>query len=130
MPPARVTRPAPSLRPRPVRVTIPIIIPAIPQAIATEMILRAAAHITSIISFVPKVGLRPFATSTNETPIPINTHARIPIKAAKTAVLPIQRNKMITIKGRIIYPFFKNNGRNFGSSSRGRPLSPIFLASR
>ena len=64
--------------------------------------LRAAAHITSIMSFEPKVGLRPFARSTIETAIPISRQETIPIRAANTAVFPAQRNQMITIKGRII----------------------------
>ena len=43
---ARETSPAPSFNPKPVRVTIPIIIPAIPQAIATEIMFLAPVHIT------------------------------------------------------------------------------------
>ena len=34
------------------------------------------------------------------------------------------------IKGKIIYPFFKNKGRNFGSWSFGSPFNPNFFASR
>ena len=48
---ARLTSPAPILSPSPVRVTTPIIIPAIPQAIATDIMFLDAAHITSTISF-------------------------------------------------------------------------------
>ena len=68
-----------------------MIIPAIPQAIATERIFLAAAHITSIMSFPPKVGRRPFVRSTTETTIPIKRQATIPIRAAKTAVKPAHK---------------------------------------
>ena len=92
----------PRRRPSPVRVTIPIIMPAMPHAIATLIIFLAAAHITSIMSLPPKEGLLPCAKSTMETPKPTRTQAAIPIRAAKTAVFPEHKNKMITASGRII----------------------------
>ena len=115
LPCARETSPFPRRNPNPVNVTIPIMIPAIPQAIATLIIFLAAVHITSTISFPPKDGFLPCARSEIETPSPTNTQATIPIKAANTAVLPEHKKKMITTKGRIIYPLRKTRGKKRGS---------------
>lgn len=83
-------------------VTIPMMIPAIAQAIATLIMFRAADVITSTMSFIVNFGGLPCITSMTEVASPMRRHASIPIKAAYTAVRPMHKNATMTTSGKII----------------------------
>ncbi len=108
--------------PRPVIVTTPAIMPAMPHATATERVLlpplsNASTKPDGVIRVSLLIMLTAIATS-------------VAMTAARDMVKPFITIPMRIISGSSRYPFWRNSLPNFGSVSLSKPFSPSFFASR
>ncbi len=122
IPPESRRRPSASLRPIPVRETIPTIMPAMAQAAATPIVFFAPFSKDSTNAFgVRRVSFRNMLTI---------MEARIARHAAREAVYPIDIVVISTTIGKNRYPLLSISLKKLGIDSFGSPFSPSFLASK